>query len=152
MAVRFDLKWFSLKEKINKPLTKFQLMRSTSSSMNSTANWRYFSDLWWLTARGLKQEVLPVMWRPSPTINTTDSIMRVHVKLWCYDEKKKRQGKHLNGFSNVMLVFIEINVRNRGNNRAMLNQMAILVLYFKMFQSAVCLIQAASSSAWECLL
>ncbi len=56
-------------------------------------------------------------------------------------------GKHLNGFYNVMLVFIEINVRNRGNNRAMLNQMVILVLYFKTFQSVVCLIQAASSSA-----
>lgn len=129
---------------------KFQLMRSTSSSMNSTANWHYFSDLWWLTARGLKQEVL--LSCDAPPYNKhnsySHSVMRVHVKLWCYDEKKKRPGKHLN----VMLVFIEINVRNRGNNRAMLNQMAILVLYFKMFQSVVCLIQAASSSAWECLL
>ncbi len=47
----------------------------------------------------------------------------------------------------MMLVFIEINVRNQGNNRAMLNPMVILVLYFKTFQSVVCLIQAASSSA-----
>lgn len=79
----------------------------------------------------------------------------VHVKLFeqkniAMTDQSGRPGKHLNAFYNAMFVFSGIKARkpvdNRAN-RANLNQMAIFVLYFMVFKSVACLIQAAGSSA-----
>lgn len=154
MALRLELKWFGLKEKINKPLMKFQLMRSTSSLMNSPARLHYFSDLWWLTA-GVSTgrsfcHVTPPLTIKTIAVLVASCIRCVHVKLCekniAMTDQSCRPGKHLNTF--LWCYFSGIKGRkpvDKRANRAMLNQMAIFVLYFMVFKSVVCLIQAAGA-------